>query len=55
MSGLPIPPPGDLPDPGIEPTSPASLADFFNARATFDLYLSFNGDSLKSPGVEAAF
>ena len=22
-SGLPCPPPGDLPDPGIEPTSPA--------------------------------
>ena len=28
---------------------------FFNARATFDLFLSLNGDSLKSPGVEAAF
>jgi len=25
-SGLLCPPPGDLPDPGIEPTSPASLA-----------------------------
>ena len=25
-SGLPCPPPGDLPDPGIEPVSPASLA-----------------------------
>ena len=24
-SGLPCPPPGDLPDPGIKPTSPASL------------------------------
>ena len=23
-SGLPCPPPGDLPDPGIEPASPAS-------------------------------
>ena len=30
-SGLPLPSPGDLPDPGIEPTSPASpaLADRF--------------------------
>ena len=30
-SGLPFPPPGDLPDPGIEPTSPVSpaLADRF--------------------------
>ena len=27
-SGLPNPPPGDGPDPGIEPTSPASEADF---------------------------
>ena len=25
-SRLPFPPPGDLPDPGIEPTSPADLA-----------------------------
>ena len=24
QSGLPFPPPGDLPDPGIEPGSPAS-------------------------------
>jgi len=30
-SGLPFPPPGDLPDPGIKPTPPASpaLADRF--------------------------
>ena len=27
-SGLPFPSPGDLPDPGIEPKSPALLADF---------------------------
>ena len=26
-SGLPCPPPGDLPDPGIEPWSPALQAD----------------------------
>ena len=25
-SGLPCPPPGDLPDPGIEPVSPVALA-----------------------------
>ena len=34
-SGLPFPPPGDVPDPGIEPTSPASLAlagRFFTAE-----------------------
>ena len=28
-SGLPFPPPGDLPDPAIEPTSPAFQADFY--------------------------
>ena len=28
-SGLPCPPPGDLPYPGIEPWSPALQADFF--------------------------
>ena len=27
-SGLPCPPPGDLPDPGIEPRCPALQADF---------------------------
>ena len=27
-SGLPFPSPGDLPDPGIEPGSPAMQADF---------------------------
>ena len=26
-SGLPLPPPGDLPDPGIEPMSPAMVVD----------------------------
>jgi len=28
-SGLPFPSPGDLPDPGIEPTSSALQTDFF--------------------------
>ena len=28
-SGLPFPSPGDLPDPGIEPTAPALQADSF--------------------------
>ena len=30
-SGLPFPSPGDLPDPGIEPQSPALQADAFTA------------------------
>ena len=35
--GLPCPPPGDLPDPGIEPrtlTSPALIGGFFTTMAT---------------------
>ena len=32
-SGLPFPPPGDLPDPGIELTSPALQADSFPRAA----------------------
>ena len=38
-SGLPVPPPGDLPNPGIEPTSlrsPASAGGFFTASATWE-------------------
>ena len=38
-SGLPCPPPGDLPDPGIEPmslTSPALAGEFFTISATWD-------------------
>ena len=37
--GLPCPPPGDLPNPGIEPTSPSSPAlagGFFTTRATWE-------------------
>jgi len=30
-SGLPFPPPGDLPNPGIEPRSPAWAGRFFTA------------------------
>ena len=36
-SGLPFPPPGDLPDPGMEPmslASPASAGGFFTTTAT---------------------
>ena len=28
-SGLPFPPPGTVPDPGIEPVSPALAGEFF--------------------------
>ena len=38
-SGLPCPPPGDLPDPGIEPaslTSPALAGGYFATSATWE-------------------
>ena len=38
-SGLPCPPPGDLPDPGIEPASllsPALAGKFFTTSATWE-------------------
>ena len=38
-SGLPCPPPGDLPDPGIEPRSlmsPELTGGFFTTRATWE-------------------
>ena len=31
-TGLPFPPPGDLPDPGIEPASPAFAGRFFTTE-----------------------
>ena len=42
-SGLPFPPPGDLPDPGIEPmslTSPALEGRFFTTSATWEATLN---------------
>ena len=31
-SGLPFPPPGDLPNPGIKPLSPGSAGGFFTTE-----------------------
>ena len=42
-SGLPCPPPGNLPNPGIEstsPVSPASAAGFFTTSATWEAQIS---------------
>ena len=42
-SGLPCPPPGDLPNPGIEPTSlmfPALAGRFFTTDATWEAQLT---------------
>ena len=33
-SGLPCPPPGNLPNPGIKPRSPAFIGRFFTTSAT---------------------
>ena len=37
-SGLPHPSPGDLPDPGIEPTSPALAGGFFITSTTWEAH-----------------
>ena len=43
MGGLPCPPPGHLPEPGIEPASPASAGGFFASSATLVPLLGTNG------------
>ena len=56
-SGLPFPPPGDLPDPGIEPVSlisPALAGRFFITSATWEaqfpsVLFKINGWSLSDP------
>ena len=43
-SGLPFPPPGDLTDPGVEPTSlesPAQAGRFFTTSATWETHLHY--------------
>ena len=43
-SEMPFPTPGDLPDPGIEPTSlasPALAGRFFTTRATWEAQLGY--------------
>ena len=40
-SGLPFPPPGDLPDSGIEPTSPALAGGFFTTEPPGKPFKSF--------------
>ena len=44
-SGLPFPPPGDLPNPGIKPASlmsPALGGGFFTISATWEVHNSFD-------------
>ena len=41
-SGLPFPSPGDLPDPGIEPMSPALAGGFFTTEPPARLLLQYS-------------
>ena len=41
-SGLPFPPPGDLPDPGIKPVSPALQADSLPAEPWINCCLRYS-------------
>ena len=47
-SGLPFPSPGDLPDPGIEPRSPALEADALTSEPPGKPYLTHAAKSLQS-------
>ena len=45
-NGLPCLPPGDLPDPGIEPSSlmyPALAGGFFTTSATWEAHTDYSG------------
>ena len=44
-SALPGPPPGDLPDPGIEPVSPALAGGFFTTSATWEAHVLYQSSS----------
>ena len=41
LDGLPFPPPGDLPNPGIEPASPALAGKFFTTALPGKPYVVF--------------
>ena len=47
-SKLPFPSPGDLPDPGIKPLSPALAGGFFTPEPAGKLYYPFNVHSIYS-------
>ena len=45
---LPFPPPGDLPNPGIKPTSPALAGRFFTAEPPGELHVQLRSQSTAS-------
>ena len=51
-SGLPFSPPGDLPDPGLEPQSPALAVGFFTYSAITEVPLD---GELHAKGTLSAF
>ena len=51
MSGEPFPPPGDLPDPRIEPVSPASAGGFFTRAAWETVNLLLKIEQSVSPNM----
>ena len=56
-SGLPFPSPGDLPDPGIEPTSlmsPALAGRFFTTSATWEPLSSVRFNTSRLPAMHRA-
>ena len=50
-SGLPGPPPGDLPNPGVEPTFPALVGGFFITELPGKPKLSRRDTSFKTGNV----
>ena len=50
-SGLPFPSPGDLPDPGMEPRSPALQADSLPTKLQFDYRINVYCTSFKKQTV----
>ena len=57
-SGLPVPPPGDLPYPGIKPTSlmsPALAGGFFTATATWEAQEGLKDEEKVYQGVADVF
>ena len=52
-NGLPFPPPGDLPDPGMEPGSPALQEDFLLTELRGEPWKSlFNAQQLTAAGKD---
>ena len=51
-SGLPFPTPGDLPDPGIEPASPALAGGFFTAEPLWKPQQGLACTVAQTPGLE---